>query len=68
MSDKKKNEQEEMKPQTSAQAMPEGSDREAEVLYQRLGNTVYAFSVVDDELYFAPVTQENMDIPADGEV
>lgn len=36
-------------------------EREVEVLYQRLGDRVFAFSLVDDEVFFGAVPAEAID-------
>ena len=33
-------------------------DREVQVLYQKLGNQWYAFSLVDDEVFMAAVSED----------
>jgi hypothetical protein len=38
----------------------EKKETEVEVLYQKLGNTWYAFSMIEDEVYVAPVTEEKI--------
>ena len=32
-------------------------DREVEVLYQKMGETWYAFSLIEDEVFFSPVPE-----------
>jgi hypothetical protein len=39
----------------------EKNDREVEVLYQRLGDRWFAFSLVDDEVFFGSVPAEALD-------
>lgn len=36
-------------------------DREVEVLYQKIGNRWYAFSLIDEEMFFTPVPEEAID-------
>ena len=36
-------------------------DQEVEVLYQKLGGQWYAFSMIDDEVFMAPVAEEKID-------
>lgn len=38
------------------------SEREVEVLYQRLGDRVFAFSLVDDDVFFGEVPNEAIEI------
>jgi hypothetical protein len=35
-------------------------EMDADVLYQRLGNTWFAFSVVGDDVFMAPVSEEQI--------
>jgi hypothetical protein len=44
---------------TSTQANSQG-DGTAEVLYQRLGDRWFAFSVIDDEVFVGSVTHEEI--------
>jgi len=37
------------------------SSRLVDVLYQRMGDRWYAFSLVDDEVFFSPVDQDLID-------
>lgn len=36
-------------------------EQEAEVLYQRLGQTWYAFSIVGDEVFMSPITEDKIE-------
>ena len=36
------------------------SEREVEVLYQRLGNRWFAFSMIDDEIYMGSLTPDEI--------
>lgn len=42
---------------TSAQAY---DDQEVEVLYQRMGDRWYAFSLIDDEVFFGSISSEEI--------
>ena len=35
-------------------------EQEADVLYQKLGNTWFAFSIVEDEVFMSPITEEEI--------
>ncbi len=35
-------------------------EKEVEVLYQKLGGQWYAFSMIDDEVFMAPVPEEKI--------
>ncbi len=41
-------------------AHPMASDASVEVLYQRMGDKWYAFSVIDDEIFFGSVDEETL--------
>ena len=45
---------------TSAQAATAGSD--VEVLYQKMGNRWFAFSVVNGDVFTGSITQEEIDM------
>lgn len=49
--------------QTAATAA-KNIDREVEVLYQRLGDRVFAFSLVDDEVFFGEVPNDAIEAAA----
>jgi len=36
------------------------SEQDVDVLYQRLGNTWFAFSIIDDEVFMAPVSEDEI--------
>ena len=36
------------------------SEQEVDVLYQKLGGKWFAFSVVDDEVFMAPISEEQI--------
>lgn len=45
------------KPNSTAQ----NHDQEVEVLYQKLGDQWYAFSMIDDEAFMSPVTEDQIE-------
>ncbi len=47
--------------ETSAKSAATDQTGFVDVLYQRMGDRWYAFSLVDDEVFFAPVDQELID-------
>jgi hypothetical protein len=46
---------------TPNQARPNANET-AEVLYQKLGNRWYAFSVIDDEVFMGSISQEEINV------
>ena len=42
------------------------NDREVEVLYQRLGNKWFAFSLIDNEMFVGSITQEEVQTQTTG--
>jgi hypothetical protein len=41
-------------------------NKAVEVLYQKLGDRWYAFSLVDDEVFYGSITQNELDTPPIG--
>lgn len=35
-------------------------EQDVDVLYQKLGNNWFAFSIIDDEVFMAPITEEEI--------
>ena len=35
-------------------------EQEADVLYQKLGNTWFAFSIVEDEVFMSPISEDDI--------
>ena len=46
---------------TNTQVSHDGMPSEAEVLYQKMGNRWFAFSMVNDEVYVGSISQEEID-------
>lgn len=46
-------------------ARSDAKSKKSDVLYQRLGNRWYAFSVVDGDVFFAEVPAESIQGPAE---
>jgi len=42
----------------SAEIKSKNSKKEVEVLYQKLGNTWYAFSVIGSDVFYSPIEDE----------
>jgi hypothetical protein len=36
------------------------NEKDVDVLYQKLGNTWYAFSIVEDEVFMSPVSEDTL--------
>lgn len=41
----------------------ESVDREVEVLYQKMGGRWYAFSVIDDDVFFGSIDSDDLNHP-----
>ena len=52
--------------QEQAQTQSKGADAEVEVLYQKMGDRWFAFSLVDDEVFVGSITQEEIDAAEKG--
>ena len=46
----------------AAGASARDTAREADVLYQRLGGKWFAFSLIDDEMYFGSISEEQIQL------
>ena len=49
---------------TNATAAPKSAEGTVEVLYQRLGNKWFAFSLIDDEVFVGSITDEAIQGPS----
>jgi hypothetical protein len=47
---------------TSAQSASAAIGSDVEVLYQKMGNRWFAFSIVNDEVFMGSITQEEIDM------
>ena len=48
-------------PKTSAEASIETKNQSVEVLYQKMGNRWFAFSVVEGEVFMGSISQQEVD-------
>ncbi len=54
------------KQNSNSKTNPANTEEIAEVLYQRLGNRWYAFSVIEDELFVGSISDEEVNAQASG--